>query len=262
MTKGANPWRRRAIVAGGTLAVAAWVVGIPRLASLWPAQLHYTDIAGLAPFRELTTAGTLSTVSGLLTGLDGPASADPAQQARIAGVRADPCNALFVPLGDTRLPIAFFSDFNCPNCRVLEAILIRYDAENPGTIRIIHHELPLLGADSVTASKAVLAADRQGGYTVMRDRLLRARLVTDANLMMAMANSVGLNGVRLVADMQSPALEAALDHSRAIAAVFGFYGTPSTVIGHTVFLGALAEVDVRQIIAEELAASPACAAAD
>ena len=261
MTNGDRPWRRRAIVAGGTLAVAAWVVGIPRLASLWPAPLHYTDIAGLAPFRELTTAGTLSTLTGLLTGLDGQAPPDLTQQALIAAVRADPCNALFGSQTDPRLPVAFFSDFNCPNCRVLEAILTRYDVQNPGTIRIIHHELPLLGADSVTASKAVLAADRQGGYPAMRNRLLRARLVTDTNLMMAMANSVGLDGARLVADMQSPELEAALDESRAIAAVFGFYGTPSTVIGHTVFLGALPDADVRQIIEEELAASPACAAA-
>ncbi len=231
------------------------------MASLWPTKLGYKDIAGLSPFRELTTAGTLSTANALLTGLDGPTPADPAQQARIAAVRADPCNALFGPPTDPRLPIAFFSDFNCPNCRVLEAVLTRYDADSPGTIRIIHHELPLLGADSVTASKAVLAADRQGGYTIMRNRLLRARLVTDATLVMAIANSVGLDGPRLVADMQSPDLDAALDQSRAIAAVFGFYGTPSTVIGRTVFLGTLSEVDVRQIIAEELAKSPPCAAA-
>ncbi len=261
MTEGDSPWRRRAIVAGGMFAVAAWVAGAPRLASLWPTQLGYGDIAGLAPFRELTTAGTLSTANGLLTGLDGPAPADPTQQARVAAVRANPCKALFGLQTDPRLPIAFFSDFNCPNCRVLEANLTRYDAENPDTIRIIHHELPLLGADSVTASKAVLAADRQGGYIVMRNRLLRARLVTDANLMMAIANSVGLDGARLVTDMQSPALAATLDQSRAIATVFGFYGTPSTVIGRTVFLGTLPEVDVRQIIAEELAKSPPCAAA-
>ena len=223
--------------------------------------MRYSDIPGLTPFRELTTAGSLSTASGLLTGLGAPAPADTTQQARIAAVRADPCSALFGPQADPRLPIAFFSDFNCPNCRVLEAILTRYDAENPDTIRIIHHELPMLGADSVTASKAVLAADRQGGYDAMRNRLLRARLVSDVNLMLAIAKSVGLEGPRLLADMQSPALEAALDQSRAIANVFGFYGTPSTVIGRTVFLGALPEVDVRQIIADELTASPACAVA-
>lgn len=61
--------------------------------------------------------------------------------------------------------------------------------------------------------------------------------------------------------MQSPELEAVLDQSRATAAVFGSYGTPSTIIGRTAFLGTLPEVDVRQIIAEELVASPACAAA-
>ena len=169
-------------------------------------------------------------------------------------VRANPCAALFGLQNDPRLPVAFFSDFNCPNCRILNAILTAYDAKNPGTIRIIHHELPLLGAASTVASKAVLAADLQGGYAAMHDRLIRAQMVTDLNYVVAMAQSVGLDGKRLVADMQTPAIDTALAQSKAIAKVFGFYGTPSTVIGSTVFLGAIPAADVAQIIDLELAA--------
>lgn len=215
--------------------------------------LAFRDLPGLVPFRALDSAGSLSTASGLLTGLDAATAPDPAQEARIAAVRADPCTALFGAQTDPRLPIAFFSDFNCPNCRLLDAILLEYDAANPDTIRIIRHELPLLGAASTTASMAVLAADRQGGYSVMHSRLMRARMVTDLNFVLAIADSVGLDGKRLVADMQLPEITTALDQARAIATVFGFYGTPSTVIGRSVFLGAIPAADVRQIITEELA---------
>ena len=256
MTEAPRPWRRRAVIAGSLLAVAGWVIGAPRLASLWPARLAYRDLPGLAPFRELETAGALSNSTGLLVGLDESAPPDAAQDARITAVLANPCTALFGRQTDSRLPIAFFSDFNCPNCRVLDAILLDYAVANPGAIRIIRHELPLLGAASTIASQAVLAADRQGGYQAMHDRLVRTRLVTDLDFVLAIANSAGLDGKRLVADMQSPEIASTLDVSKAIAAAFGFYGTPSTVIGRTVFMGAIPAADVAQIITAELTALP------
>ena len=88
----------------------------------------------------------------------------------------------------------------------------------------------------------------------MHDRLMRAQMVTDLTYVVTMAESVGLDGQRLVADMQTPKIATALDRSRAIAKLFGFYGTPSTVIGRSVFLGAISAADVEQIIETELAA--------
>ena len=246
-------------MAGGAIAVTGWVIAAPRLAGVWSSRLTYRDMPGLSPFRTLETTGNLSAANGMLLGIDGSRPPDPARAAQIAAVRADPCTALFGKQDDTRLPIAFFSDFNCPNCRVLDAILTEYDAENRGIIRVIRHELPLLGAASTIASKAVLAADRQGGYSAMHDRMMRARMVTDLNFVTSIAESVGLDGQRLVADMQTPEIETALDKAKAIADVFGFYGTPSTVIGRTVFLGAIPAADVTVIIQEELAfPTPTC----
>lgn len=93
-------------------------------------------------------------------------------------VRADPCAALFgEATADGALPIATFSDFNCPYCRVLEGDLAGVLAADPG-LRLVRHELPLLGAASASAARAVLAADLQGGYEAMKARLLRAGLVT------------------------------------------------------------------------------------
>lgn len=80
--------------------------------------------------------------------------------------------------------------------------------------------------------------------------------MTDLNLVMSIADQIGLDGRRLLADMQTPEVAGALDQAKAIASVFGFYGTPSTVIGRTVFLGAIPAVDGTQIIKNELAALP------
>jgi protein-disulfide isomerase len=123
-------------------------------------------------------------------------------------------------------------------------------------LRLVRFELPLLGAASTTASKAVLAADRQGAYAAMHDRLIRNRMVSDLNLVKAMAAGIGIDGQKLVADMQRPEIETALDQARALADVFGFYGTPGMVIGRTVFLGAIPATDVARIITDELALPP------
>jgi len=248
-----HPWRRRVVLAGGTLAVAGWIYGVPRIAALWPSPLIYRELDGLAPFRALASAGTLSTADAMMVGVDGTKVADASHAARKAAVRADPCSALFGQTNDRRIPVAFFSDFNCPNCRALEAILKDYRTTNLGALRIIRFELPLLGAASTTASKAVLAADRQGAYTAMHDRLTRNRMVSDLNVVQSIADSIGLDGPQLIADMQRPEIETALDQARAIAAVFGFYGTPGMVIGRTVILGVIPAADVKKIIAAEQA---------
>jgi 2-hydroxychromene-2-carboxylate isomerase len=85
---------------------------------------------------------------------------------------------------------------------------------------------------------------------------MRARMVTDLSAVVRIAETAGLDGQRLVADMQSDRIATALDTAKAVASVFGFYGTPATVIGRTVFLGNLPAADVAQIIDAELAALP------
>ena len=244
------------MMAGGVLAVAGWVWAVPRLLSRVSSTLGFHDVKGLPPFRELDAAGTVSTQNVAFAGLEKAPTPDPEQERRIADVRADPCTALFGDMTDKRLPVAFFTDFNCPNCRVLDAILTGYDAANPGVIRIIRHELPLLGDASITAARAVLAADRQGAYAILERRLMRAPAVTDPAYVAALAESVGIDPKRLLVDMQGPQIELALKQNKAIASVFGFSGVPGTVIGHTVFIGTISAGDVAQIIKTEVAALP------
>ena len=249
-------WRRRAMLAGGALAVVGWVVGVPRLLSMRASRLFFRDLPGLHPFRALDRSGPVSAINIALVGLDQQAEPGADHKQRVAAVQADPCRALFGRWPEGGLPVAFFSDFNCPNCRVLERVLTDHVQAHPGTLHIVRHELPLLGAASVTASKAVLAADRQGGYDKMHDRLMRTRLVTDLALIGTIAQEAGLDAKRLLADMQTPDIEDALANSKAIASIFGFFGTPARVIARTVFLGAISAADVAQIIAAEQALPP------
>lgn len=239
---------RRAVLAGLLATATAVAVGLR-----WRAerQLEYRDLPGLEPFRELVSSGSLSAASVALAGLADDRAGRPTDLAgRVTRVRSDLCRALFGPSTEGgNVPAAYFSDFNCPNCRVLERELASV-VESDG-LQLVWHELPILGAASVSAAQAVLAAERQGQREAMRARLLRAGLVTDEPYIRAVAEDLGLDPDLLMKDMESLEVHDMLLTSRALAEVFGFIGTPALVVGRTVIIGSVPAGTIRQVVEDE-----------
>lgn len=242
---------RRHAVLGLLAAGVLTTVVLPR----WRTpDLVYQDIPELSPFRELVSDGGVSRASPLFIGLRDPSAENDGQlEARIAQVRANPCGSLFGELEDQEvLAIAYFSDFYCPYCRVLEQNLSNVFADDAG-LRLVQHELPLLGGASVSAAKAVLAADLQGGYSEMKARLLRTGLITNEAYLRAVTPELGLDADRLLRDMESPEIADRLLTSRALGRVFGIAGTPALVIGRTLVMGAVTARTIKRVIEDERA---------
>ena len=244
-------WRRRAVLAGGVLLVVGWTKGAPYLASLRSQGLAFRDLPDLSPFRELVSAGAISTGGAIFAGLSDGTPVAPAILSLRQSVRDDPWTALYGQSHSRAVPIAVFSDFRSPNCRVMDARLSDVAAEDPEAIRIVRHELPIFGAPSVTASRAVLAAELQGAYRAMYDRLIQTPAVTDRTYIRHLAQEMGIDPERLLRDMQSDPVTARLQHSRAVADVFGFIGTPAFAVGHTVFMGTVPTSMLRALIGTE-----------
>ncbi|MGB3556825.1 MAG: DsbA family protein [Jannaschia sp.] len=252
MTDKPPDWRRRALLAAGAVAIVGWVKGAPHLLSLGKPDLAFEDLPDLAPFRRLANTGPATTGIAMFAGLD-PADPVSADEARLLkAVRSDPCTAFFGPARPGPVPVAVFSDFACPICRVMDARILDLQARAPDSFRVIRHQLPLLGDASKIASRAVLAADRQGAYAEMHDRLARTPAITDEPYVAAIADALGLDTEQLLADMGSSEIDLELGRSRAIARVFGFYGTPAFAVGRTVFMGSIPESSLRTLIAEEV----------
>lgn len=246
-------WKRRAILAGGALAVAGWVKGVPYLASLGQPDFAFEDIPDLPPFRRLQGAGASTPGAAIFAGLDNGEPESDADDELEQFVRENPCAAFF---GDERhrtVPVAMFSDFACPICRVMDDRLTDLEANDPDTFHIVRHQLPLLGVASAVASRAVLAADLQGRYREMHARLIRTPAVTDERFIAAIAENLDLDPDRLVEDMQSDAIDRRLRLTAAIANVFGFIGTPAFAVGRTVFMGSIQTGSLRKLIADEKA---------
>lgn len=178
---------------------------------------------------------------------------DPSEQTRLRTpdeVRQDLCTALFgeVDANSGSVPIASFSDYYCPYCRVQTKRLSELAEELGILVRISWHELPLLGETSTAAAKAALAAKRQGAYVEFHERLLSSPFQATPEYLQSLAGFLGVDHARLIADMDSHDVLQELDTSSALSEIFGFIGTPAMVVGRTVIQGQISDRNLLKII--------------
>lgn len=155
------------------------------------------------------------------------------------------------PRGD--ITIVEFFDARCGYCKQLHPTieaLIRRD----GNLRVVLKDLPILGPASVLASRALVAAQRQGRYVELYDALARLRgEVTEATLRQE-AERVGLDWARLRREMEDPAVQRRLEGNLRLARRLGIDGTPALVIGTRLIPGAVDLATLEDAIAEARAA--------
>ncbi len=139
------------------------------------------------------------------------------------------------PLGD--VTIVNFYDTRCPYCRQMlpiEAELLRQD---PG-VRIVNKDLPVLGATSQLEARALLAAQRQGGYFKLQSIIMGRPAVSTRDTLRADADRLGLDGGRLLRDIDDPAIKDRLAATIAMADQLQIQGTPALVVGDRLLSGA------------------------
>jgi protein-disulfide isomerase len=145
--------------------------------------------------------------------------------------------------------IVEFFDARCSYCKALyptmQALL-----QQDGNIRVVMKDLPILGPNSVVASRALLAAQKQGKYEPLYDALMRLRTEPTEQVLQAEAQRAGIDWARLRRDMADPALEARLQANINLAQRLQIEGTPALVIGGTLVPGAVELPQLQQLIAE------------
>lgn len=150
------------------------------------------------------------------------------------------------PKGDVTL-VEFF-DYRCPYCKQVEPSLEALLKEDRN-LRIVYKEFPVLGPASVTASRVALAARKQGKYEQFRRAMMAQKGQIDDEVVMRVAQSVGLDMGRLKTDMEAPEIEQILKSNLELAVALGVQGTPAFVVGDTMAPGA-ADIDaLRKLIA-------------
>lgn len=220
-----------------------------------------TDDLGFIPvddppgFRRLSLVGSTTGAIDPFAGI-----AAPGEVAETDEVipEADFCAALFgqPEFQPGVVPIAFFSDYNCPNCELLAADLTALEAGTRGGVHLRRHEWPILGEPSETSARAAIAAGRQGAQSTFNQRLQRTSFVPSEAYLRDVAQSAGINADRLLADMASDATTRELRTSAALVRRFAFPGTPALVIGRTIVVGTIRTATLEALVRAEQSAGP------
>ena len=140
-----------------------------------------------------------------------------------------------------------FYDTRCPYCRRLTptmAALLRQDPR----LRVVYKDLPILGPDSLLEARALLAAQRQGGYAKMQDAVMRDTGPASMASLRAQAEALGLDGARLQQDMADPVIAARLERNQQLARSLQIEGTPAFVIGDRLIPGAVGLADLQAAV--------------
>jgi len=153
------------------------------------------------------------------------------------------------PDGD--VTIVEFFDYHCPYCKQVEPALETLMKEDP-KIRVVYKEFPILGADSVTASQAALAALKQGPqkYTRFHAAMMSVKGSIGESVVMQVAKDAGLDLARLKTDMKTPEIEAAIKRNYDLADALKIRGTPAFIVGDALAPGAVDLDSLRKMVAD------------
>jgi protein-disulfide isomerase len=168
---------------------------------------------------------------------------------------ASPATKAAVP---NQVSIVVFFDYRCGYCKRVYPTLQKVLADNKD-VRLVFKELPILGPESLVASKAALASAKQGKYLEFHNALMTSDIPATAASVEQTAKAVGLDIAKLKTDMESPEVAAMISRNQQLAQSLGVEATPTFIIGTELVPGAIGEDGFKQLIAkakQELAKKP------
>jgi protein-disulfide isomerase len=151
--------------------------------------------------------------------------------------------------GDVTL-VEFF-DYNCGYCKKALADVQTLMKSDP-KLRVVLKDFPVLGPDSVEASRVALAVKNQLQGQKLFDyhvKLLDSRGRVNGERAVAVAKEMGVDTARLQKDMESAEVRNALQENMALGDKLNLTGTPAFIVGETVIPGAVGMEPLKQLVA-------------
>lgn len=135
--------------------------------------------------------------------------------------------------------IVEYSDFECPFCGGFAATLDELVNAYPDDVRVVFQQFPLgMHPGAEPAARASVAAQAQGRFWAMHDRLFRERYA-DADALVELAGQLGLDEARFAADLGSETVAARVRDEQAHGRSIGVRSTPNFFINGQRIEGAL-----------------------
>ncbi len=154
---------------------------------------------------------------------------------------------------DGDVTVVEFMDYRCSYCRKAFAEVEEL-VKSDGNIRFVLKEFPILGEESVTASRfaiAVLQLHGPDAYKKAHDGLIGLRGAPDAENLGRLATDMGLDADAIIIKMASDEVTQVIATNHALAETMQISGTPTFVIDSTLLRGYVPLDGLRQIVAGE-----------
>jgi protein-disulfide isomerase len=153
------------------------------------------------------------------------------------------------PSGDVTL-VEFF-DYNCGYCKRALAD-VRALMKNDPKLRVVLKDFPVLGPESVEASRVSLAVKNQFKGDKLFDfhvKLMETRGRINGERAIAVARELGVDTAKLQRDMESAEVKQAIQDNVVLGDKLGLSGTPAFVVGDEVISGAVGIEPLRKTVA-------------
>lgn len=160
---------------------------------------------------------------------------------------SDPATSVIVgnPQGDVTL--VEFLDYNCGYCKRAMGDVEALAKADP-KLRIVIKDFPILGPDSVEASRVAIAVKNQLSgekYWNFHMKLMGAKGRVNAAKALEIAKESGADIERVKKDIDAPATRAAIEQTVALGDRLGLTGTPAFVLGNEIVFGAVGQAALK-----------------
>ncbi|MAF96796.1 MAG: hypothetical protein CMM60_13745 [Rhodospirillaceae bacterium] len=147
--------------------------------------------------------------------------------------------------------IVEFFDYRCGFCKqVFPVVMEVLNADK--NIRYVYKEFPILGSESIAASKAALAAwlTDKGKYEPFHRALMVTKGALPEQRVMKIAAKTGYDVKALKKTMADPRIDEMIEKNYALARALGINGTPAFVIGDKIVRGAIDLATFKKLISQ------------
>ncbi|HIP23097.1 MAG TPA: DsbA family protein [Rhodobacteraceae bacterium] len=151
---------------------------------------------------------------------------------------------------DGTIQVVEFSDYKCGFCKRAYPEILQLIENNPD-IRLVVKEYPILGAESVLASRAAIAVlVNDGGeiYELFHDALMLENGPLNEISLPLIAESVGADSAKMVEIMGSALVTQMIQSNRTLGQQMAISGTPTFVIGGEMLRGYLPLAGLQQYV--------------
>jgi protein-disulfide isomerase len=149
-----------------------------------------------------------------------------------------------------RVTIVEFFDARCGFCKQLHPTMEQL-LQRERDVRVVMKDMPILGPNSIAASRALIAAQRQNQYGALYDALMRLREEPTEPVLRREAERLRLDWARLRRDMDDTATTTRIERNLELARALGIQGTPALIAGTTLIPGAVDLATLQRLTAAQ-----------